>query len=97
MLQESKVAAKKILYEASVWLEGETYVSEAWPLDVVSCGGSEEHALQMLQEAVSLFIEGAAEIGTLEEILEESGYHLEGETLVPPKVKHFPVSAKFNP
>jgi len=84
----TQTKAARIKYEASVWLEGDTYVSRAWPLDVLSCGGTEEHASRMLQEAVQLFTATTRDIGTLDEIIEESGYRLEGGTLVPPKVKH---------
>ena len=44
------------------------------PLDVASSGETPEAALQSLDEAVQLFLDTAAEHGTLNEVLEEAGY-----------------------
>ncbi len=43
-------------------------------LDVSSQGDNHDHALEMLKEAVHLFIETAYEMNTLDEILKESGF-----------------------
>jgi hypothetical protein len=75
-----------------VWLEGDTYVAHAWPIDVASCGGSEQHALSMLAEAVQAFVVVTREMGTLDTILEEAGYTLIGQRLVPPLVTHCSVT-----
>ena len=42
-------------------------------LDVSSFGDSPEDAGNSLQEAVELFLEGCEDMGTLDEVLEESG------------------------
>ena len=44
------------------------------PLDVASSGGSPEEARQALDEAVHLFLSTAADHGTLDQVLEDSGY-----------------------
>lgn len=49
------------------------------PLDVASAGSTPEEARAALDEAVRLFLRTAADHGTLQEILEESGYVLTGE------------------
>ena len=41
-------------------------------LDVSSCGGTQQKALQNLKEAVGLFLEEAGNRGTLEQILAEA-------------------------
>ena len=40
-------------------------------LDVSSCGGTKEKAAKNLKEAVRLFLEEAAKMGTLDQILEK--------------------------
>ena len=50
------------------------FVAQALELDVASCGRTKERALKNLKEAVTLFLEEAEKIGTLEQILEEAGY-----------------------
>lgn len=50
------------------------YVSYEPKLEVASCGRTIEEARKNLDEAVSLFLEGAYEKGTLRQILEEAGY-----------------------
>ena len=63
-----------IEYNVQIWQEGKQFVAHAMPLDVMSSGSTPEQARQALYEAVDLFLETAAEMGTLDEILEESGY-----------------------
>ena len=68
-----------------VFKEGRTYVAHALELDVSSCGGTKEKALKNLKEAVSLFLEEAEKMGTLELILEEAGYAKSKHKLTSPK------------
>jgi predicted RNase H-like HicB family nuclease len=63
-------------YIMYIWREGQDYIAHALPLDVMSSGRTREEASQALKEAVSLFLATAAEHGTLQDILEESGYGL---------------------
>ena len=70
-----------------IWKEGNVYVSYCPQLDVSSCGDTVEDARKMLKEAVRLFLEEAEKKGTLQDILEESGYHLENnQKWIPPKI-----------
>ena len=47
-------------------------IAHAMPLDVMSSGQTPEQARQALDEAVRLFLDTAAEVGTLEEVLEKA-------------------------
>lgn len=63
-----------IEYTVQIWEEGNRFVAHAMPLDVMSSGKTPEEARKALDEAVHLFLITAAEMGTIEEILEEAGY-----------------------
>ena len=51
--------------------EGHNFVAHALELDVSSCGGTKEKALDNLKEAIRLFLEEVAKMGTLKQILQE--------------------------
>jgi len=63
-----------IPYTVHIFKEGTAYVAYAPELDVSSCGASGEEARRNISEAVQAFVEASSEMGTLDEILEESGY-----------------------
>ena len=63
-----------IEYTVQIWKEGNQFVAHAMPLDVMSSGKTPEEARKALGEAVHLFLVTAADMGTLEQTLEESGY-----------------------
>jgi predicted RNase H-like HicB family nuclease len=64
--------------------EGETIVAYCPELDVSSCGASEAEARANLRTALRLFLEEAARMGTLADILAEAGYDLSQEVLTSP-------------
>jgi predicted RNase H-like HicB family nuclease len=68
--------AKDIEYTVQIWKEGSQFVAHAMPLDVMGSGKTPEEARKALDEAVHLFLVTAADIGTLNEILQETGYEL---------------------
>ena len=75
---------KDIDYTAQIWKEGSQYVAHAMPLDVMSSGKTPEEARKALDEAVHLFLVTADDMGTLDEILQETGYELrEGRWISP--------------
>ena len=77
----------KIDYTVHVWKEDQQFLAHAMPLDVMSAGATAEMARQALEEAVGLFLKVAADMGTLEDVLEESGYQVdEGRWTSPPWV-----------
>jgi predicted RNase H-like HicB family nuclease len=63
-----------IHFTTQVFKEGRTYVAHTPQLDVSSCANTKDKAVKNLREAVRLFLEEAANMGTLEQILEEAGY-----------------------
>ena len=56
--------------------KGHCIVAYCPELDVYSQGYTKEEARQNLKEAVRLFLEEADRMGTLEQILSETGFHL---------------------
>ena len=75
---------KDIEYTAHMWKEGNQYVAHAMPIDVMSSGKTPEEARKALDEAVHLFLVTADDMGTLDEILQETGYELrEGRWISP--------------
>ena len=69
----------QIDFTVHIWKEGNQFVAHAIPLDVASSGPTPEAARRALDEAVKLFLETAAEQGTLPDVLEEAGYELVSE------------------
>jgi hypothetical protein len=66
-----------------VWKEGTSFIAYASDLDISSVGKTASQAKLRLREAVSLFIDEAARMGTLGAILEESGFERRGKTYRP--------------
>ncbi|MBF0505376.1 MAG: hypothetical protein HQL09_00945 [Nitrospirae bacterium] len=65
-----------IEYTVQIWKEGTQFIAHAMPLDVMSSGKTPEDARKALDEAVHLFLATASDIGTVNDVLEESGYEL---------------------
>ena len=53
---------------ATVWQEGDQYVSRCPELGVASCGPTPDAALSALQEAVELYLENAKQLELLPEL-----------------------------
>jgi predicted RNase H-like HicB family nuclease len=64
----------EIQFTTQIFKEGRTFVAYTRELDLSSCAGTQQKALQNLKEAVRLFLEEAEKMGTLPQILEEAGY-----------------------
>ncbi|MBI3951050.1 MAG: hypothetical protein HY314_11420 [Acidobacteria bacterium] len=71
-------------YTVQIWKEGNQFVAHAMPLDVMSSGQTPEEARRALDEAVHLFLVTAADMGTLETVLQEVGYELQEGNWVSP-------------
>ncbi len=63
-----------IEFRAEIFQEEGTYLSMSPELNVSSFGETPEEARKALLEAVSAFVDGCRELGTLAEVLEESGF-----------------------
>ena len=69
--------AEKGLYlkfRAEVFQEDDLYVAICPELDVSSFGATVDEAKGSLTEAVEAFLEGCQHLGTLEEVLQETGF-----------------------
>jgi predicted RNase H-like HicB family nuclease len=64
----------KLSYTVQVWREDDQYVAHALPLDVASSGRTPAKARRALTEAVELFLRTAKKQGSLDQVLEETGY-----------------------
>jgi predicted RNase H-like HicB family nuclease len=83
---KSARGAPEIHFTVRVWRENGAYVAHTPELDVSSCADSVRKAKSHLREAVSLFLEGAAEMGTLRDILREAGFERSGKAYRAPPV-----------
>ena len=75
----------QIQFNTEIWKEGSMYVVYAPQLDVSSCGKTIPEAKKNILEAVELFLEAAANEGTLKQILEEAGFSF-GTSWKAPKI-----------
>ena len=75
----------EIQFSTQTFKEGRTFVAHTRELDVSSCDITEQKAVLNLKEAVRLFLEEAAKMGTLEQILAEAGYFGQNRSLQEPK------------
>jgi len=71
---------QEIAFTVHIFKEGKSYVAYVPELDVSSCGATDEEARKNIRDAVQGFVETSADMGTLPEILEETGYVREGNT-----------------
>ncbi len=69
---------RHISFTVHTFKEGKMYVAHVPELDLSSCGSTDEEARKNIRDAVRGFLETCAEMGTLEEILEEAGYEWTG-------------------
>ena len=74
-----------ISYTVHTFKEGTTYVTHVPELDVSSCGGTDDEARRNIRDAVQAFLEESARMGTLSDILEESGYSRRGDSWQAPE------------
>lgn len=69
-----------IPYTSQLFDEDGQFVAFCPELNVSSYGDTPEKGLTALQEVVTLFLEECKEMGTLEMVLEEAGYHFDSLT-----------------
>ena len=66
---------KNIIFRIEIFREGDLYIGLCPELNVSSFDGTVEGAKKSIKEAVELFLEECEKSGTLEAVLEESGFH----------------------
>ncbi|OGD92130.1 hypothetical protein A3D81_01945 [Candidatus Curtissbacteria bacterium RIFCSPHIGHO2_02_FULL_40_17] len=64
----------KFVFRAETFKEGNLYVSLSPELGVSSFGKTQKEAKESLKEAILLFLEECGRMGTLKQVLEESGF-----------------------
>ncbi|MCD6283293.1 type II toxin-antitoxin system HicB family antitoxin [bacterium] len=75
-----------IEFDSIVFEENGAFVAHCPQLDISSCGKSVDEARANILTAVRLFLEEAARMGTLREILNEAGYMPDNGRERPPKL-----------
>jgi predicted RNase H-like HicB family nuclease len=70
----------ELIYRSEVFQEGDQYVGLRPELGVSSDADTPQEAAASLQEAVEAFLEGCKLLGSMDEVLEESGFTIEGDT-----------------
>lgn len=63
-----------INYTVQIWREDNQFIAHAMPLNVASSGATPDDARRAVDEAVRGFLATCADMGTLDEVLEEAGY-----------------------
>jgi predicted RNase H-like HicB family nuclease len=76
---------ESIQLRLEIFQEGDLYVGVCPALNVSSFGETLTEAKQSIQEALEAFVEECDEMGTLPEVLEESGFSLKDKVWVYPQ------------
>ena len=76
---------QEISFTVHVFREAAAFVAHVPELDLSTCGDTAEEARRNVRDAVRGFLEAAEELGTLAEVLEESGYTRDGDGWKPPE------------
>ena len=66
----------KVMYKAEIFREGDCFVGLCRELDVSSFGDTPDDAKASLQEAIEAFLDGCRHLGTLDDVLAESGFSI---------------------
>jgi len=66
---------KNVIFRVEIFKEEDQFIALCPELNVSSYDDTVEGVKRSINEAVELFLEECEEAGTLEEVLEESGFH----------------------
>jgi predicted RNase H-like HicB family nuclease len=72
---------RDLITTAEIWKEGNMYTSYCPELDIASCGHTPEEARKNLQEVITIQLEETKKMGTLDDLLSESGYTRDGDVV----------------
>jgi len=75
----------KVYVRIEIFKEGDVYVALSPELNVSSFGDGIEDVKMSLREAIEAFIEECEKMGTLEDVLEESGFSKSNDSWEPRK------------
>ena len=84
----------KLFLTSKIWKEGKYYVAYNPELEVASQGKTLEEAEKMLKGAVGLIIDTAKKIGTLNQVLKETGFVRKEKGWLPPTISISTLEAK---
>jgi predicted RNase H-like HicB family nuclease len=76
---------RDIAFTTHIFKECGSFVAYVPELDISSCGDTADEARKNILDAVQGFLETCADMGTLEEVLDEAGYRNLGENWMPPE------------
>ncbi len=82
-MQEVNGMARRIVFRAEFFREGDLYVGLAPELDVSSFGETLDEAKASLQEAVEAFLEECENMGSFEQVMEEAGFERRDDQWLP--------------
>ena len=77
---------QRLILTAKTWKEGKHYIAYSPELEVASQGKTQEQAEKRLKEAIELFIETVKKMGTLKQVLQESGFMTGGQKWSSPAI-----------
>jgi len=66
-------------FDVHIFKEGDTFGAYVPALDLSSCGATDDDARRNIRDAVRGFLASSADLGTLDDVLQEAGYRREGE------------------
>lgn len=78
-------AAEALSFTVHIFREGEMLVAYVPELDLSSCGKDPDEVRHNIRDAVQGFLETSRDLGTLEEVLTEAGFHREENHWSPPE------------
>ncbi len=96
-LHENPPTSDDFALDVHIFKEGDAFVAHVPTLEVSSCGSTTDEALRNIRDAVRGFLAATADLGSLDEILEEAGYQRDGEKWRAPElisVEHLTMSTK---
>ncbi len=66
-------------FDVHIFKEGDAFVAYVPALDLSSCGATDDEARHNIRDAVRGLLASSADMGTLDDILEEAGHQRDGE------------------
>ena len=78
---------RTVLFTGQLLREGDMVAAYCPELDVSSCGYTLEEARSNLQTALRLFVEEAAKMGTLKQVLAEARYDIDDVVMRTPTIR----------
>lgn len=75
----SHIHMQEFSFDTHIFKEGDTFVAYVPALDISSCGATDDEARRNIRDAVRGFLAASADLGTIDEVLQEAGYQRDGD------------------